>query len=219
MPNSYDSIQHWGIKGMKWGKKKGEADPNSPKPIPKDNLEGLKKIGRSLGAFEFKLGRLKVDLPVIAAAGASIALTSSLPVVAAGAITIGAVAGTRFAVDRFRSERARKILSKSLKRNIDPGDQRPKEKAHGKRIPYSTPDGDSNSQKLRRELQRRNIESEDRARSKATPIPKKSTAKPSPLLDAMRAKNSNRNAPVKQFDRGSDLRSKLRSGNTKRRYE
>lgn len=50
-------------------------------------------------------------------------------------------------------------------------------------------------------------------------VPKKATPKQSALLDAMRAKNANRNAPVKQFDRGSDLRSKLRSGNSKRRYE
>ena len=199
-------LQHWGIKGMKWKKKKGTSE--NPEPIPKsgnglvDNIvKGAKDAVNEIKSMNMStmIGPLKVDLPVIAAAGVAVALTASMPIVVTAAATVGAVAGARLIVDKIDSYRGRRAIEKSLKIKMN---QKPVPKP--KSIPKPTkPSNDS----LRIEIEKRQVQD---MRRKAKPMPARPKVTGNSLLNAMKRKKQTTSA--KQFNRGLDLRSKLRGG-------
>ena len=131
--NTDETLQHWGIKGMKWGKKKTpeELEEERLKKEHKAYSDQLLKTRRSDTRKTILIGNIKLALPAIAAGAVAATTTATLPAVAVG----GAVyLGSRAISSRIKKRKARDAVNRLLKRRASRQKRDAYVKKHGNKL-------------------------------------------------------------------------------------
>ena len=132
--NRDDTLQHWGIKGMKWKKRK-----KTPKELESERLikehskysNQLMKPIRSKSRVDWAKGHLKLAMPGIVAGALTAAMSATLPAVAVG----GAVyLGSRAISSRIKKRKARDAVNRLLKRRASRQKRDAYVKKHGNKL-------------------------------------------------------------------------------------